>query len=52
MEMFEDKTQLEDLCDMIISGELSRQVWLSNHMHGLTGHSTPHVFHFYCSPTE
>ncbi len=22
--------------------------WLGNHMHGLTGHSTPHVFHFFC----
>ena len=21
--------------------------WLGNHMHGLTGHSTPHVFHFF-----
>ena len=22
--------------------------WLGNHMHGLTGHSAPHVFHFFC----
>jgi hypothetical protein len=22
---------------------------LTNHMHGLTGHSSPHVFHFFCS---
>ncbi len=23
------------------------KAWLSNHMHGLSGHAAPHVFHFY-----
>jgi hypothetical protein len=24
--------------------------WLSNHMHHITGHSEPHVFHFFNNP--
>jgi hypothetical protein len=25
--------------------------WLTNHMHGLTGHSEPHIFHFFHDST-